>query len=206
MDKLVTLSEVFKKAQDCFTPTFNSVQFESDVDKLSKGETENLLGTIQAEILKGGDYDTLTEMRGIALDHISDIEKARSGVYADTAENRKLGRVGQAYGGKKNESAGDSTKRTPAQSAPSSDIGKRIISALKADQGGLNNSSAGKKAQMKIVAAAENFMKKNPKLKLSDEDLEDIVGGDVDESEEKYGELKGWNRLNDAIEAYFDAD
>ena len=88
----------------------------------------------------------------------------------------------------------------------SSDIGNRIISALKADQGGLNNSSAGKKAQMKIVAAAENFMKKNPKVKLSNEDLENIVGGDIDEVEEKYGELKGWNKLNDAIELYFDAD
>lgn len=88
----------------------------------------------------------------------------------------------------------------------SSNIGKKIISAIKADQGELNNSSAGKKAQMKIVAAAENFMKKNPKVKLSNEDLENIVGGDIDEVEEKYGELKGWNKLNDAIELYFDAD
>jgi hypothetical protein len=32
-----------------------------------------------------------------------DIEKARSGVYADTAENRKLNRVGQHYGGSKQE-------------------------------------------------------------------------------------------------------
>lgn len=30
-----------------------------------------------------------------------ELEKARSGVYADTAENRKLARVGQQYGGKK---------------------------------------------------------------------------------------------------------
>lgn len=33
----------------------------------------------------------------------SDIEKAKSGVYADTAENRKLNRVGQQYGSKKQE-------------------------------------------------------------------------------------------------------
>ena len=31
----------------------------------------------------------------------TDIEKARSGVYEDTAENRKLNRVGQQYGSKK---------------------------------------------------------------------------------------------------------
>ena len=30
-----------------------------------------------------------------------EVEKARSGIYADTAENRKLNRVGQQYGGKK---------------------------------------------------------------------------------------------------------
>lgn len=100
---------------------------------------------------------------------------------------------------------GDDTENEPVMDS-SSNIGNRIISALKADQGGLNNSSAGKKAQMKIIAAAENFMKKNPKVKLSNEDLENIVGGDIDEVEEKYGELKGWNKLNDAIESYFDAD
>lgn len=33
----------------------------------------------------------------------TDIEKARSGVYADNEENRKLNRVGQQYGGKKQE-------------------------------------------------------------------------------------------------------
>lgn len=98
MNNVVTLGEIFAKAQDCLTPSFNSIQFESDVDNLSKSETENLLGTIQSEILKGGDYDVLTEMRSIALDHIADIEKARQGVYADNAQNRRLMRVGQQYG------------------------------------------------------------------------------------------------------------
>ena len=31
----------------------------------------------------------------------NDFEKAKSGVYADTAENRRLGRVGQTFGTKK---------------------------------------------------------------------------------------------------------
>jgi len=31
----------------------------------------------------------------------NELQKARSGVYADTPENRKLSRVGQQYGGKK---------------------------------------------------------------------------------------------------------
>lgn len=76
MDNLVTLGEIFAKAEDCLTPSFNSVRFEADVNSLSKSETENLLGTIQAEILKGGDYAMLTEMRSIALDHLNDIIKA----------------------------------------------------------------------------------------------------------------------------------
>lgn len=97
MENVVTLGEIFAKAQDSLTPSFNQVKFETDVDNLSKAETENLLGTIQAEIIKGGDYDMLTEMRSIALDHITDIEKA---VYTDNPLNRKLGRVGQEYGGR----------------------------------------------------------------------------------------------------------
>ena len=45
----------------------------------------------------------------------NDIEKARSGVYADTAENRKLQRVGQHYGGRKQEQPTDSQPRAKKQ-------------------------------------------------------------------------------------------
>ena len=41
--------------------------------------------------------------RNIMQQFGTDIEKARSGVYADNEENRKLHRVGQQYGGKKQE-------------------------------------------------------------------------------------------------------
>ena len=43
-----------------------------------------------------------------------DIEKARHGTYADTAENRKLNRVGQEYGHKAEEKqpSGQRTKKT----------------------------------------------------------------------------------------------
>ena len=101
MEKEVTLGEIFAKSNvDELNGYFDSEKFNKDVEQMSKAETEQLLGQIQSEILKGGDYEILTEMRSIALDHI---EKARSGVYADTAQNRKLGRVGQQYGGKKSE-------------------------------------------------------------------------------------------------------
>lgn len=103
MEKEVTLGEIFAKSNvDELNGYFDSEKFNKDVEQMSKAETEQLLGQIQSEIIKGGDYEVLSSMRTIALNHI---EKARSGVYADTAENRKLGRVGQQYGGKKQEAA-----------------------------------------------------------------------------------------------------
>lgn len=299
------LSQSFEKSE-------NLERFERDIQGLNKAETDLLLHKIQRQMNVDSDSNLLKAMKSIAIQHANDLEKA---TYVDNAKNRKLGRVGQEYGGKgsrggktdewrahkkrqetnskkdrvsekdgsalmgklmeaweldsnhsfgerkkwenklvetlnkmgksakwfnKNVEAianantgeyddeleelydvngiddlfdlvkeiGDDTENEPDNNKviDSSNVGEKIISALKADQGGLNNSSAGKKAQMKIIAAAENFMKKNPKVKLSNEDLEDIVGGDIDEVEEKYGELKGWNKLNDAIESYFDAD
>lgn len=50
-------------------------------------------------IAKSFGYDNCVDILEKAEDN--DIEKARSGIYADTAENRKLGRVGQRYGSKK---------------------------------------------------------------------------------------------------------
>lgn len=45
-----------------------------------------------------------------------EFEKARSGVYADTAQNRRLGRVGQHYGGKKADVSNPETKNKVAES------------------------------------------------------------------------------------------
>ena len=82
MEKEVTLGEIFSKSN--VNNDFDAENFANDVENLSKAETEILLGTIQSEIIKGGDYEVLSSMRTIALDHI---EKARSGVYADTPQN-----------------------------------------------------------------------------------------------------------------------
>lgn len=66
------------------------------VSQFLKSENSDTEGSIQKGIATpeddGVDYDD---------DNIEGIEKARSGVYADTAENRRLNRVGQQYGGKK---------------------------------------------------------------------------------------------------------
>lgn len=79
----------------------NLTRFETDIQDLNKAETELLLHKIQRQLNADSESTLLKAMKSIAINHYNDIEKAKSGVYADTAENRKLGRVGQQYGGKK---------------------------------------------------------------------------------------------------------
>lgn len=55
-----------------------------------KAERNSLISQVQDDVLKGMSEEEI-------------LEKARSGKYADTPENRKLGRVGQQYGSKKEE-------------------------------------------------------------------------------------------------------
>ena len=47
-------------------------------------------------------FEELENHRSLVAKNINEsFEKARSGIYADTSENRKLGRVGMKYGEKK---------------------------------------------------------------------------------------------------------
>jgi len=75
----------------------NLIRFASDISEFNKAETEFALHKIQRQMNADPESELLKSMRTIALNHINDIEK---GVYADTPENRKLGRVGKQYGGK----------------------------------------------------------------------------------------------------------
>lgn len=64
-------------------------------------------------------FEELNEHRQAVAENISkafdsDIEKARSGVYADNAQNRKLNRVGQRYGSEKKD-------EEPSQKTPKKD-------------------------------------------------------------------------------------
>ena len=76
--------------------TDNLSRFADDVDNLNKAETEFLLSKLQRQIVADPESSLLKSFKSIAINHLNDIEKA---VYADTAENRKMGRVGQQYGG-----------------------------------------------------------------------------------------------------------
>ena len=77
--------------------TDNLSRFANDVDNLNKAETEFLLSKLQRQIVADPESHLLKSFKSIAIEHLNDIEKA---VYADNAQNRKLGRVGQEYGGK----------------------------------------------------------------------------------------------------------
>ena len=53
----------------------------------------------------------------IAKSFENDIEKARSGIYEDTPENRRLNRVGQQYGSKKKEGEPSGKSKSSGESS-----------------------------------------------------------------------------------------
>ena len=179
MEKEVTLGEIFAKSN--VNNDFDAENFANDVENLTKAETEQLLGQIQSEIIKGGDYEVLSSMRTIALNHI---EKARSGVYADTAQNRKLGRVGQQYGGKKQEAdkGGRGFAKVTADDAAEF-LSKHAEEYMDYQYGNLNDS----KLEKKFDAAAK-YIKEFKTFDWSAED-------EADEYKTKM-EKKGYKVIN----------
>lgn len=98
--------------------------------------------------------------------------------------------------------SGSNKTSTDTRKINPDNIGKKIISAMKADQGLLSTDAKGKKLLNKMALAAEEFIRNNPKLNLSDDDLQEIVGGDT----EPYEKMKGWDKLNRAIDNYIDSE
>ena len=85
-----------------------------------------------------------------------ELEKARSGVYEDTAKNRRLNRVGQQYGGKKQEDEprGESSRKE-----------KQDVSsyAKNASEGALKRAAADEKASEDVRNAAKKELEKRGK-------------------------------------------
>lgn len=67
----------------------------------------------------------------ISKEVLSDIVKARSGVYENTYENRKLGRVGQKYGSKKVEDKKDLSEKIGSDETPQYKTAKEVQGLLK---------------------------------------------------------------------------
>lgn len=85
------------------------------------------------------------------------VEKARHGVYGDTAQNRKLNRVGQEYGSKKKEEA-PSDKKQSSEKTEDSGSNKLSQSAAKASDKALERASKDPKASAEVKASAKKEM------------------------------------------------
>lgn len=119
-----------------------------------------------------------------------ELEKARSGVYADTAENRKMNRVGQKYGSEKKEEEPKGQREKKQEEEGS---GKTVSEhAAGASDEALKRAAADDKASPEVKAAAEEEMKKrgsekkeekkeekNKEDKAKEKDLAEYAVGDA---------------------------
>jgi hypothetical protein len=85
------------------------------------------------------------------------VEKARHGVYGDTAQNRRLNRVGQEYGSKKKEEA-PSGKKQSSEKKEDGGSNKLSQSAAKASDKALERASKDPKASAEVKASAKKEM------------------------------------------------
>ena len=99
------LSQSFEKSE-------NLERFERDIQGLNKAETDLLLHKIQRQLNADSGSTLLKAMKSIAINHANELEKA---TYVDNAQNRKLGRVGQQYGGKSSEGEKKPNKKEKKQ-------------------------------------------------------------------------------------------
>ena len=108
-----------------------------------------------------------------------EIEKGRVGVYEDNAENRRLNRVGQAYGHKKQEEAPKGKQSSAQGQQGAGDIGKQ---AAAASDGALKRAAADPKAAPEVKAAAKKELvnrgdgkeKEEGKQEVSQKDAKDL--------------------------------
>lgn len=111
-DQMVAMQglETFSKAAvDAFYNQFGDILQKSEENELSS-EDKNQMELIKAEVNSLKMWEVLDDKfnKSVVFTRPSqiDIEK---GIYKDTALNRKMGRVGQKWGGKKEEEGGRKT-------------------------------------------------------------------------------------------------
>jgi len=111
-----------------------------------------------------------------------DIEKAKSGVYADNAENQKLNRVGQKYGSKKQEDPkGDKSPAKKEDEAPEDSKPSLEDHAKGTDSEVLKKVVANEKSDPALVAAAKRELTARGETHAHNtpEEKEDGSGSDV---------------------------
>lgn len=92
-----------KKDPDFFVEKYHEWNNQSEVPSYSKPSVGSVLEFFQNNYEDFSNDDELKEMvlKRLNKSEEGDIEKAKSGIYKPTNENKKLGRVGQKYGNKK---------------------------------------------------------------------------------------------------------
>lgn len=103
-----------------------------------------------------------------------EIEKGRVGVYEDNAENRRLNRVGQPYGHKKEEEAPKAKQPAAQEQQGAGDIGKQ---AAAASDGALKRAAADPKAAPEVKQAAQAEMKKRGGAAAEDSKKDSMKSG-----------------------------
>jgi hypothetical protein len=117
-----------------------------------------------------------------------ELEKARSGVYADTAENRKMNRVGQKYGSEKKEEEPKGQKEKKQEEEGS---GKTVSEhAAGASDEALKRAAADKKASPEVKAAAEEEMKKRGSNEDKEKLAKEFIENAKKEFEKKFPGMK----------------
>lgn len=104
-----------------------------------------------------GVMDNIEKSFGTGFDLNDELEKARSGVYADNAVNRKLNRVGQKYGSEKKP---DEPKGGSKQPSKEEQQGSYQKMATEASDNALKRAATDKNAAPEVKAAAQAELKK----------------------------------------------
>lgn len=119
------------------------------------------------------------------------IMKSRSGVYSDTAENRRKHRVGQKYGAEKQSDDGEKTEKKETDPAKELEAVNKVIAAI--NEGKLNLPAAEviklSEKKQKLEAAKKQAEKINAGVKANEE-KKNAEEAKQSEAEESYTRIK----------------
>lgn len=149
-----------------------------------------------------GVMDNIEKSFGTGFDLNDELEKARSGVYADNAANRKLNRVGQKYGSEKKP---DEPKGGSKQPSKEEQQGSYQKMATEASDNALKRAAADENADPKVRKMAQDELQKRGggkdeggSSKKTDSGKKDAKGG-----EEKTDEGGFSSKTANAVESAF---
>lgn len=119
------------------------------------------------------------------------IMKSRSGVYSDTAENRRKHRVGQKYGAEKQSDDGEKTEKKETDPAKELEAVNKVIAAINEGKMNLPND------QIMVLVEKKHKLE----VKVKSDKKEDYSKFDVNVKGESEAELKkNWEALHEKLQ------